>query len=175
MSFFDSVINQIGRDVGRTISNKVLKEAHATPVKMVGQSTNSNEIRRKNITNISNQEKLINSIDLSQTPKTIIRKLGAVLIDFDTSVNDYMLDGHISFKEEIELAQQFLKILSVFDKIEKQFIINKIDTNELLEIYKEHFEKPVLKCIDKLGNQEDDLKIKEMYKDLYSQIKNILK
>jgi hypothetical protein len=174
MSFFNSVINQIGRDVGRTISNKVLKDAHATPIKIVGQSSNSNE-RRTNLTSITNQEKLINSIDLSQTPKTIIRKLGAVLIDFDATVNDYLLDGHISFKEEIELAQQFLKILSIFDKIEKQFIINSIDTNELFEVYKEHFEKPVLKCIDKLCNQEDDLKVKEMYENLYHQIKNLVK
>ena len=115
MSFFNSVINQIGRDVGRTISNKVLKDAHATPIRILGQSSNSNE-RRTNLTSITNQEKLINSIDLSQTPKTIIRKLGAVLIDFDSSVNDYLLDGHISIKEEIELAQQFLKKMCIRDR-----------------------------------------------------------
>lgn len=38
MGFFKSIINQVGRDVGKSISNKLLKDSHSTPIRMVGKN-----------------------------------------------------------------------------------------------------------------------------------------
>lgn len=38
--FIRSAVNQVGRDGGRVISNKIYGDAHATPIRKVGQSTN---------------------------------------------------------------------------------------------------------------------------------------
>jgi hypothetical protein len=174
MGFFNSVINQIGRDVGRTISNKLLKDTHSIPIRYVGQKTQTQE-RAEQLTTISTVDKLINSIDLTQSPKLVIRKLGAILVDFEISISKILSDDYISLEEELQLATVFMQILYVFDKIEKQFIINNLDTKELFEIYENHFEKPILSCINHLENQEDNWELKEKYKTLYEEIKNVVK
>lgn len=171
MGFFNSVINQIGRDVGRSISNKVLKDAHARPIRVITSDTVITEKKKQ----LLEYQKQILKIDLTQTPKTIIRKLGALLVEFDTTVTSYLDDNHIDLQEEIELVKMFFEILQVFDKIEKQFIINSVQTTELFDIYREHFENPILNCIDHLIWQEEDESIKTMYVQLHTEIKNILR
>ena len=169
MGIFNSIKNQIGRDIGKSISNVILKDAHATPIRMTG---NKSSTRRKNIS-VDEYEKKIKLIDLSQTQTTIIRKLGAVLVEFESDIKNYLADGFIDLKEEIELAKRFYKILDVFAKIEKQFTINGEDTTRLIEIYQQYFKEPMLMCIDKLKEQESDNDLTSKYQQLYTEIKSI--
>ena len=168
MGIFNSIKNQIGRDIGKSISNVILKDAHATPIRMTGSSSS----KRKRIS-VDEYEKKIKLIDLSQTSKTIIRKLGAVLIEFESDIKGYLSDGFIDFQEEIQIAKRFYKILDTFSKIEKQFTINGEDTSQLIEIYQQYFREPMLMCIDKLMSQESDETLVSKYNQLYSEIKSI--
>ena len=169
MGIFNSIKNQIGRDIGKSISNVILGDAHATPVRMTGSNKSSS--RRK--ISVDEYEKKLKLIDLSQTPKTIIRKLGAVLVEFESDIKGYLADGFIDFKEEIQIAKRFYTILDVFAKIEKQFSINGEDTARLIEIYQDYFKEPMLMCIDKLREQEGDESLASKYQQLYSEIKSI--
>ncbi|GAA5221566.1 hypothetical protein [Membranihabitans marinus] len=36
MSFLQSAINQVGRDLGKVTSNIIFKDAHSTPIRSVG-------------------------------------------------------------------------------------------------------------------------------------------
>jgi len=168
MGIFNSIKNQIGRDIGKSISNVILKDTHATPIRMTGSSSS----KRKKIS-VDEYEKKIKLIDLSQTPKTIIRKLGAVLVEFESDLKGYLSDGFIDFQEEIQIAKRFYKILDTFSKIEKQFTINGEDTARLIEIYQQYFKEPMLMCIDKLKSQESDKTLVSKYEQLYSEIKSI--
>jgi len=168
MGIFNSIKNQIGRDIGKSISNVILKDTHATPIRMTG----SKSTKRKRIS-VDEYEKKIKLIDLSQTPKTIIRKLGAVLVEFESDLQGYLSDGFIDFQEEIQIAKRFYKILDTFSKIEKQFTINGEDTARLIEIYQQYFKEPMLMCIDKLKSQESDETLVSKYEQLYSEIKSI--
>jgi len=171
MGMFDSIKNQIGRDIGKSISNVVLKDAHATPVRMTNRSSNNKSKAKA----LSEYEKRLKQIDISQTPKTIIRKLGAVLVEFESDVNLYLSDNFIDLKEEIELAKRFYEILVVFSKIEKQFKINDDDTTKLMEIYLQNFQRPMLKCINQLKGQETDSLLADKYEQLHNELKSIVK
>ena len=169
MSIFNSIKNQIGRDIGRSISNVILKDAHAAPIRVTGKSSASKTSRKK----LDDYESKIKQIDLTQTPKTIIRKLGAVLIQFDSDIKAFLDDGYIDYGEEIQLATRFFKILDLFSKIEKQFVINGADTSQLIGIYQVHFRDPLLRCVDILQHQEKDQVIIEKYQQLHKEIKSI--
>ena len=38
MSFLKSAINQVGRDMGKVVSNQIFKDSHSTPYRRVGNS-----------------------------------------------------------------------------------------------------------------------------------------
>lgn len=170
MGIFNSIKNQIGRDIGKSISNVILKDAHSTPIRMTG---NNSTTTKRNKVAVDEYEKKIKLIDLSQTPKTIIRKLGAVLVEFESDIKGYLADGFIDFQEEIQLAKRFYTILDVFSKIETQFSISGEDNSRLTEIYQQYFKKPMLMCIEKLKDQESDEILISKYSQLYSEIKAI--
>lgn len=56
--FVRSAVNQVGRDTGKVISNSVFGDAHATPVRHVGQSSNGTYFDMNTNKVISNEQLL---------------------------------------------------------------------------------------------------------------------
>lgn len=123
---------------------------------------------------LSEYEKQIKNLDFGQTGKTIIRKLSAILIEFDSTINSYNSDNYISIAEELDLVHKFIEILNIFEKIETQFKINSEDTTQLIQIYHTHFKTPVISVINLLSMQENDEIIKAKYKLLIDEINNLV-
>ncbi len=117
MSFLKSAVNQVGRDLGKVISNQIFKDAHSTPIRMANRVDNSQKQIIK-----SNFEKSIN-FPLTHRPKTLINKINAAYIDLKNEVEVFLSNGFLSMEE----LQQLVLLFNTYNK-------KAGDLTELLEI-----------------------------------------
>lgn len=122
MAFLQSAINQVGKDLGRVVSNTVFKDSHSIPIRRAAsyQKKNkqtSNRVKARKASPIENvQSRFQESIDFktSHTPKTLISKLGGAFIIIKNKAKNFIDDGYLALNE----SQQLFKMLTQFnDKV----------------------------------------------------------
>ena len=113
--FVNSMVRQVGRDLGKVVSNQVFGNAHATPIRHVNRIANvpatqtygskTGDRRRK-----SDFEKSLN-FKMSYTPPTLVNKLAGALIEFKNEAGSLIWDNYLSSGE----TQYFLSMLQDFN------------------------------------------------------------
>jgi hypothetical protein len=176
MTFLKSIINQVGRDTGKVISNQIFKNSHSTPIRMVSGSY-SNDYKKV--------EKEYNSvkIDLSQRPPTIIRKLNSKHIYINT-LTEFVSDGYLDLGEAdllfklmgdyYSLCDDILEVLSIDEEknkkeIEQLSLLSKKTTN----IFAETLESSIKGCQTNIDYSNSVLKNPESINSIKFMLKHI--
>lgn len=129
MSFTQSIINQIGRDTGKVISNKIFKDAHSTPIKLVSEKSEKRAVKTE-------FEKTIN-FQIGARSTTLVNKLSGAQIVLRNEMNKFLSDGYLDIQETISL----ISMIELFNsKVSDVYDIIKLDEennqNEILIIDK---------------------------------------
>ncbi len=151
MSFTKAVVRQVGRDLGKVISNKVFKDAHSTPYRRVGQqttrarqqTTSRQAVQQAPVQTqaaIPQQRNTITSRDFDRalnftttfTAQTMVRKLAGVYEVIKTEIYKAAQDGYLDTEE----ARMIFQMESEFQH--KAEIIT-----DLLELDEEANKKPL--------------------------------
>lgn len=115
--FIKSVVRQVGRDTGKVISNKVYKDAHSTPIRMVSSDTSAqfSGTRRKYRHDL---DRVVNG-DLPSTQATAKKQIVALENAYEVFVKGMTitdLDTLLAFKnwslKSIDFIEDVLKIVS---------------------------------------------------------------
>ena len=99
MGFLSSAVNQVGRDMGKVVSNKVFKDAHASPIRMT-RSSYTNRV------NTSDLYKAL-SFQTSFRPTTLVNKMAGAYTALKNLLYSFMEDNYIDLEEESELFKAF--------------------------------------------------------------------
>lgn len=111
MGFLQSAINQVGRDMGRVVSNSVFKDRHAIPIRRA-RSYSSNRSQTANTTRTSFaqpiqdvKDEFDKSIDFKTgyKPVTLISKLSGAFIVIKNEAKSFIDDGYLDVNESQEL------------------------------------------------------------------------
>ena len=115
--FMRAVIRQVGRDTGKVISNKVYKDAHSTPIRMVSSDTSPqfSGTRRKYRHGL---DRIVNG-DLPSTKGKAKKQIVALENAYESFVQDLTitdLESLLAFKnwslKSIDFVEDVLKIVS---------------------------------------------------------------
>jgi hypothetical protein len=109
MSFANAVIRQVGRDLGKVISNQLFKDSHSTPYRRVG---NRRRTQNKQTTQVATQPKQTQTEELTSaafdkaigfattyTAPTMVRKLMGVYEVINNEIFKAKRDGFIDSEE----------------------------------------------------------------------------
>jgi hypothetical protein len=133
MSFLKSAINQVGRDMGKVVSNQVFKDNHSTPYRRVSQNNSrSNSKPRSNIRNVKSEFDKAIEFQTGFKPNTLITKISGAYTVIKNEAKEYISDGYLDTTE----ASSLFEMMNRFnDKVE--------DVCDILEIDEERNEKEI--------------------------------
>lgn len=136
MSFLKSVINQVGKDMGKAVSNQIFKDAHATPYRRVGNSANGQFIQRRSAFK-SEFDRAIN-FQTAHRPNTLILKISGVYTVLKNEANHYISDGYLDTNESDNLFTMMKrfnqKVDDVCDILEVDEVGNITEIEQLTKI-----------------------------------------
>ncbi len=132
MSFLKSAVNQVGRDMGKVISNQIFNSSHSTPYRNV---LSHNTYRKPRTTSsLTDFDKAVN-FQTGHRPSTLISKISGVYIVIKNEANKFVSDGYLDTSESNELfnmMNQFNnKVDDICDILEIDEISYKKEINQL--------------------------------------------
>ena len=137
MSFLKSAINQVGRDMGKVVSNQVFKDSHSTPYRSTGQNNTRLNTTRRNSNLKSDFDKAMD-FQTGHRPSTLIAKISGVYTVIKNEANGYISDGYLDTTESsnlFEMMNRFnMKIDDVCDVLEIDEQANEKEINQLSTI-----------------------------------------
>lgn len=116
MSFVKSLINQVGRDAGRVVSNQIFKDAHSTPYRRVGGTyrTHSDSNNQQNYIpeyqTAYNDLKNSLTFETSHRPSTLINKLAGAYTILKNNSKSFIEDEYLDVDESdalFSMVQEF--------------------------------------------------------------------
>lgn len=119
MGFLQSAINQVGRDMGRVVSNTVFKDRHSIPIrraKSYSSTTSASKERffhrkAQPIDEVKDEfEKAIN-FKTGFKPTTLISKLGGAFVVIKNEAKAFVNDGYLDVNE----SQQLFEMMKQFN------------------------------------------------------------
>ncbi len=139
MSFLKSAINQVGRDMGKAVSNQVFGDAHSTPYRRTGGN-----VSEKRLTAKSEFDKAI-SFQTGYKPSTLINKISGVYTVLKNEANYYISDGYLDANE----ANSLFSMMGDFNQKAE-------DICEVLEIDEDANEKEIAQ-LAKIAEKSNEL------------------
>jgi hypothetical protein len=115
MGFLKSAINQVGRDLGKVVSNQIFQDSHSTPYRRVGG-------KRDNKDKKTDFEAALD-FQMSHRPSTLVRKLSGVYSLIKNEIESAIKDDYLSSQE----LQSLLTNMSKYNK-------KMLDVAEILEL-----------------------------------------
>lgn len=132
MSFLKSAINQVGRDMGKVVSNQIFKDGHATPYRRTNASQTGTTRRTK-----SEFDKAI-SFQTGHRPSTLVSKVSGIYTVIKNEANYYISDGYLDVDESDNLFLMLdkfnQKIDDVCDILELDEDSNKKEIDQLCKL-----------------------------------------
>ena len=112
MGFLQSAINQVGRDMGRVVSNAVFKDRHAIPIRRAKSYNQSSSKPRpqtaRPIKEVKSEFETAISFKTGYTPTTLISKLGGVFVVIKNEARAFIDDGYLDVEESQQLFQMMI-------------------------------------------------------------------
>ncbi|MFO7702326.1 MAG: hypothetical protein R6V37_04975 [Psychroflexus maritimus] len=148
MSFTKSVVRQVGRDLGKVISNQVFGDRHSSPYRRVGSNSTSQKrqqtskpVQQQAVSQPAEEEK-ITSTDFDRaigfattfTAPTMVRKLAGVYEVMKTEIHKAKQDGYLDTDES-----------TMVFKMESEFMHKAEIITDLLELEEEKNESQLEK------------------------------
>ncbi|MBQ0736481.1 hypothetical protein [Aquimarina celericrescens] len=134
MSFLKSAVNQVGRDLGKVVSNSIFKDNHASPYRKVSGKRSKVRSFQYNKTEF---EKAID-FQTGHRPSTLIVKISGVYTVIKNEANDFLADGYLDTSESdslFEMMQKFnSKVDDICDILEIDEKYNDKEINQLTKI-----------------------------------------
>ena len=125
MGFTQSLINQIGRDAGKVISNQIFKNQHSTPVRMTNFENSTKNSKKVVKTEF---EKSIN-FQMGFKPNTLVNKLLGAQIELKNEMKKFTTDKYLSEEESDGLFEMIgtfnSKVSNVYDVLNLDETSNK--------------------------------------------------
>ncbi|WP_299121997.1 hypothetical protein [uncultured Tenacibaculum sp.] len=128
MSFLKSAVNQVGRDLGKVVSNQLFNDNHSTPYR---RAINNKSVRTPYKTDF---DKAIN-FQTGHKPNTLIIKLSGLYTTIKNEANGFISDGYLDTSESNKLFNMITqfnnKVDDVCDILEIDEQSNKKEINQL--------------------------------------------
>ncbi len=138
MSFLKSAINQVGRDMGRVVSNQVFKDSHSTPYRRTGNSSSGQIQTTQRRANFKSEFDKAIDFQTGHRPSTLIAKISGVYTVLKNEANYYISDGYLDTEESDSLftmMERFnQKVDDVCDVLEIDEESNKKEIDQLTKI-----------------------------------------
>ena len=128
MSLLKSAINQVGRDLGKVVSNSIFNDNHASPYRRVINKTNA----ANNSTRFKTEFDKAIDFQTGHRPSTLIAKISGVYTIIKNETNQYLSDGYLDTNESDLLFE-------MIDRFNKKVD----DICDLLEIDEDSFHKEI--------------------------------
>jgi hypothetical protein len=126
-TFTNAVTREIGRNVGKSISNSFLGDSHSTPVRMTGGA----DITRKRGRVYHNDfDKFITKFEI-KTAKTTYTQVLNIHSEYFTLVDEAQADGIIDLNELSFLVEQLPRAVKTMEKA--SMALRDLDSPELAE------------------------------------------
>lgn len=118
MSFSSSLINQLGRDSGKVITNMVFKDLHATPIRVSGgnKSGESSIAKKRTTIKKSEFEKLLH-FNMSFTGNTLVRKTVALFSAMENELNKMLSDDYLDIDELKKISEMHIEFLRKCEEV----------------------------------------------------------
>ncbi|MGM0634747.1 MAG: hypothetical protein ACQESK_01680 [Bacteroidota bacterium] len=181
MTFTKAVIRQVGRDLGKVISNSVFKDRHSTPYRRVGSKQYSaNQSKSQKVEVV--QQQSISSSDFDQaigfsttfTPPTMVRKLAGVYEVIKSELRKATDDGYLDADEaklilqmesDFQHKSEVIADLLQLDEAANEKALDELD--KLVHLTNQLFIETLQLAIEGTKVQE------KYYLDLVQQVKNL--
>ena len=124
-TFANAVIRQIGRDLGKVVSNQIFKDSHSTPYRRVGTSTQQHYKADK-----TEFEKVI-TFKLSYKPNTLIEKLIGSYVSLKKEIQAFLKDDYLDERETLHLIEMIQVFNEKMVSVHEVVTLNNIDTTKL--------------------------------------------
>ncbi|MBY5957689.1 hypothetical protein KUV50_06085 [Membranicola marinus] len=136
MSLIRSAINQVGRDMGRVVSNQIFKDAHSIPIRNSSASPSTRSSPRQKRVKKSEFDKAV-SFQTSFRPPTLVNKLVGAYTALKNEAKEFIQDDYLDNSETEILLNSMMKfkhkVEDVVDVLELDEDKNK---NELDKVEK---------------------------------------
>jgi hypothetical protein len=121
MSFLKSAINQVGRDLGKVVSNQIFKDSHSSPYRRVGVQNNS----VKRLKTVKTEFDKAIGFQTGFKPNTLITKLTGAYSVIKNEARDFVSDGYLDTTESSSLFD----MMSLFNQ-KAEDICDILEINE---------------------------------------------
>ncbi|MBZ9650711.1 hypothetical protein [Psychroflexus montanilacus] len=117
MGFLQSAINQVGRDMGRVVSNTVFKDRHSIPIRRARSKSAPHSSqgfvhqKAQPIQEVKDEFEKAISFKTGYRPTTLISKLGGAYVVIKNEAQAFVEDGYLDVNESqqlFEMMKQFV-------------------------------------------------------------------
>lgn len=138
MSFLKSAINQVGRDMGKVVSNEIFKDKHSTPYRRVGGNNSNSHRSSSRVRSIKTEFDKAIDFQTGFKPTTLINKISGVYTVIKNEANEYIADGYLDPTESsnlFEMMKRFnSKVEDICDVLDLDESGNEKEINQLNQI-----------------------------------------
>ena len=136
MGFLKSAINQVGRDMGRVVSNAVFKDRHSIPIRRAASRGGSATQRPSNSKAVpikkvqSDFDKAI-SFKTGYRPTTLISKLGGAFVVIKNEAQAFVEDGYLDIEESQQLMEMMRRFTDKCSDVEDVISFTESDDSKV--------------------------------------------
>lgn len=134
MGFLKSAINQVGRDMGRVVSNSVFKDRHSIPIRRAasrGGAQRPSTSRAQPIGQVQSDFDKAISFKTGYRPTTLISKLGGAFIVIKNEAQAFIEDGYLDVDESQQLMSMMQRFAAKCSDVEDVVSFTEADDSKV--------------------------------------------
>ena len=166
--FINSMIRQVGRDMGKVVSNKVFKDSHSSPYRRVGNNTSTNTFKK-------NKDDFYSFIQfpITNSPPTLLQKIIASYVLLKKEFQLILEDDFLEWDEIQDMMNILNLFILKFTEIHDIVTLNQMKIDKLDNIgneFVQHTKSFIDRCLLLVS---EDIKVfkEELEKTTYNFIK----
>jgi hypothetical protein len=177
MGFLQSAINQVGRDMGRVVSNAVFKDRHSIPIRRARSIQSEQRTvdfrqgtsRAQPIKQVQSDFDKAISFKTGFKPETLISKLGGAFVVIKNEARAFIDDGYLDIEESQQLVNMIRQFNSKCSDIEDVISFTEDEDSKVykqldnihkttISLYKEVLEISAQACLKRAAAYESEAK-----------------
>lgn len=135
MGFLQSAINQVGRDMGRVVSNTVFKDRHSIPIRRArsyasAKTQSGPTVAHQNarpIQEVQDEFDKAISFKTGYRPSTLISKLGGAFVVIKNEARAFVADGYLDVSESQQLFAMMKQFIDKCGDVEDVIGFNEAE------------------------------------------------
>ena len=121
------MINQVGRDAGKVVSNAVFKDKHSTPIRMIRNGNGTTFVKSEPAlerTFVDDMEKMLD-FQMAHQTRTLVNKINGAFIFFRKQVNRVMEDEFVTAEEYFDIIEISNQLNAKIHDMHELYLMNK--------------------------------------------------